>query len=618
MKTSLTCVPLGCWLWIAAASGFVSLFAAPSAEAETKQVLVLYSTSPDSPMASAGDRELPGILEQGLEEDLIYFSEYLDQGRFSDLAHQEAFSAYLRVKYHRQRLDLIIGVQAAAVSFISSRRDELFPGTPVALLALSRPPQRILNSTAVIGDLDLASTIALAIELQPATRHVFVVSGAGVPDKEYERMTREQLKSFEGRLAITYLAGLPTTDLEARLATLPDNSIVYYLVVYQDGAGKDFAPREYAQRVAAAARAPTYTWSDALMDSGIVGGSLLDRGAMMEAVGKLALRVLHGEPADSIPMTSPNLNVRQVDWRQLRRWGISERRVPRGTLVRFKEFSAWDRYKLYVLGAAAILLAQSALIAGLLIQRKRRQQAEKRVEGSQAELGATYERIRDLGSRLLSAQDLERSRIARELHDDISQQVALLNVDLELLRGAVRPDGEGLAGEVLSRAQSIARSVHALSHRLHPAKLRLIGLVSALQALQRELSHADIAIRFTHDEVPPKLPPELTLSLFRIVQEALQNALKYSRAHEVSVHLQGGSDGLALTIVDDGVGFDVDAAWGKGLGLISMSERLEAIGGTLAVRSTPGAGTRLEAKVPHPIVDDAATAAAVVQGADSA
>ena len=92
------------------------------------------------------------------------------------------------------------------------------------------------------------------------------------------------------------------------------------------------------------------------------------------------------------------------------------------------------------------------------------------------------------------------------------------------------------------------------------------------------------------------------MCLFRVVQEALQNALKYSKAHEVSVHLSGRPEGLSLTIVDDGVGFDVDAAWGKGLGLISMGERLEAIGGTLEIRSTPGAGTRLEVTVPIDVV----------------
>ena len=300
------------------------------------------------------------------------------------------------------------------------------------------------------------------------------------------------------------------------------------------------------------------------MGRGIVGGSLKDQTVQLDALGRLALRVLSGESADGIPVSSPNLNVRQVDWRQLRRWGISESRVPQGTRVLFKEPSVWDRYSSTSSALRRVLLAQTLLIAGLLVQRRMRRQAEEQVRGSEEALRSSYERIRDLGSRLLQAQDTERSRIARELHDDISQQVALLSIDLELLLGAVPPDTESLAGDALNRAQDIARSVHDLSHRLHPTKLRLIGLVAALQALQRELSRSD-----TDDHVHPRTCPgesasDLTLSLFRVVQEALQNALKYSRARTVTVDLRGESDVLALTVSDDGVGFDVDAAWGKG------------------------------------------------------
>ena len=140
------------------------------------------------------------------------------------------------------------------------------------------------------------------------------------------------------------------------------------------------------------------------------------------------------------------------------------------------------------------------------------------------------------------------------------------------------------------------------AHRLHPARLRLLGLVAAIEALRKELSPSGIAISLTHESVPPKLPPELTLCLFRIVQEALQNAIKYSGAREVSVRIIGGGDALTVSIVDDGVGFDVDATWDKGLGLISMNERLEAVGGTLEILATPGTGCRVTATVPLVLV----------------
>ena len=121
------------------------------------------------------------------------------------------------------------------------------------------------------------------------------------------------------------------------------------------------------------------------------------------------------------------------------------------------------------------------------------------MRGRELELRNSYERIRDLGARLLNAQESERARIARELHDDISQQMALLQIDLELLGGTAQGDAVAMADDAVNRAQDIARSVHELSHRLHPAKLRLIGLVSALQGLQREMSQSGAVITFTHD-----------------------------------------------------------------------------------------------------------------------
>ncbi len=571
--------------------------AAAAAQDGQKQVLVLYSTRRDAQIVVVGERELPRILGQGLAEGLDYYSETIDQGRFPDSLYQEALRDFLRVKYRGRRFDAVIAMSDLAVEFVGRSRSELFPDTPVVFFSGSADTQHLANSTGVVAPLHFAGTLALAAKLQPDIQQVFVICGAD-SDQSYETLAREQFRPFEPGLTFTYLTGLPTQDLEARLATLPDHSIVYYLVVNRDGAGNSFHPLAYLDRLATVANAPVYSWVDSAMDHGIVGGHLKNLEAETAAVAELTLRVLRGEKADSIPSQAPDLGVNQVDWRQMRRWGIPEARVPADTRIMFRELTTWDRYRVYIIGALAVLLAQAVLIAGLLVQRSRRRDAEAQVRGNQAELRANVERIRDLGARLLNAQDSERSRIARELHDDISQQMALLAIDLELLGGAVRGETAGLAQEALSRAQNVARSVHDLSHRLHPARLRLIGLVAALSGLQRELSNSGVAIRFTHEDVPTDLPTELTVSIFRVVQEALQNALKYSGAHHISVHLSGRPDSLVLAVVDDGVGFDVQTAWGKGLGLISMRERLEGIGGTLNLRSTPGAGVRLDVSVP--------------------
>jgi signal transduction histidine kinase len=217
-------------------------------------------------------------------------------------------------------------------------------------------------------------------------------------------------------------------------------------------------------------------------------------------------------------------------------------------------------------------------------------------------LRASYERIRDLGGRLLMAQEAERTRIARELHDDVGQQLALLAIDLEIIRGT-EPEFEAETGallhETLNRARQVAKSVHDLSHRLHPEKLHLLGLVPALSAIQREFSRPNLNLTFEHQNVPAELPHDVILCLFRITQEALQNIVKHSAAREVSIDLIGTECDLLLTIVDDGMGFEDETARNKGLGLISMGERLDAIGGSLTIRTRPGAGTRLEVSVPH-------------------
>ncbi len=562
-----------------------------------KQVLVVYSTRRDAQIVAIGERELPRILEQGLG-DVDYYSEYIDQARFPDSAYQAGFREFLRLKYKNVRFDAVITVQDVALDLVRGARHELFPGTPIVFFATAPVGDHIENATGLVTALNFSDTLPLIAELQPEVHHIFVVSGAAPADREYERLARQQLRPHESRFAVTYLNGLSTSELESRVSRLPANSAIYYLLVNRNGDGEIVHPLDYLTRLAELAQSPIYCWVDSAMGRGIVGGSLKDQTAQLDAVGRLALRVLSGESADSIPVSSPNLNVREVDWRQLRRWGISESRVPRDTRVLFKEPSVWDRYKVYILGAGTVLLAQTFLIAGLLVQRRRRRQAEELVRGSQEALRTSYDRIRDLGSRLLHAQDTERAYIARELHDDISQQIALLSIDLELLSGAVPPDTEGLAGEALDRVHGIARSVHDLSHRLHPAKLRLIGLVAAIQALHRELPQSGPTITFTHEHVPSSLPTDLTVALFRIVQEALQNAIKHSRARTIRIDLRGGSDDLALTFSDDGVGFDVDEAWGKGLGLMSISERTEAIGGTIDIQSRSGGGTSITIVVP--------------------
>jgi signal transduction histidine kinase len=257
--------------------------------------------------------------------------------------------------------------------------------------------------------------------------------------------------------------------------------------------------------------------------------------------------------------------------------------------------------QLYALGALGLVVAQSCLIALLMAQRARRRRAEMAMRSSQAELRTSFERIRDLGRRLLKAQEAERSRIARELHDDVGQKLALVLIDLQMLGGfgAGEPDMRIPLERTSDRVRDIATSIHDLAHRLHPVTLGLMGLVPALRSLPNDFMGVNVMVTFSVDEASAAaIPADVTLALFRITQEAVQNAAKHSGAREIVVHLRANSEGIVLAVTDDGSGFDVEAALGRGLGLIGMRERVDSIGATLTIRSLTGQGTRLEVSLP--------------------
>jgi signal transduction histidine kinase len=590
-------------LWLAI--GLMPL-AAPAAAAGgddgvQKRVLVVYSTRRDTQLPTLGDREMPRLLEEALSAKPDYYSEYVDGARFPEAQYQQAFRNYLRLKYRGMRFDVVIASHRLAYELVASVRDELFRGTPIVFLTQDRSVRRAANSAEIVVEPDYRRTIDLALRLQPDTTQVFVISGSSPRDTALERVARQQFSSLQSKLAFTYLAGLEIDALEQRLSTLPEHAIVFYLIFYQDAAGQNVTPLDYLGRLTQISNRPVYSWVDSAMNRGVVGGSLLVLESQIRSLASTAARVLRGEAADAIPIAEPDLQVDQVDWRQLRRWNIDDARLPAGALVMYREPGRWDRDRNYIIGGVAVLVVETALIGALILQGARRRRAEAKAREAAAELRLSYERLRDLGGRLLGAQDAERSRIARELHDDISQQLTLLSMDLALLSHAQagRPDdAEKLAHEAHKRVVAVATSVHQLSHQLHPARLRLVGLVAALTSLQQEIQSSGHRITFTHERVPDAIAQDLKVCLYRVAQEAVQNAIKYSGAREIFMSLAGTGDALTLIVGDHGTGFDAQASMHRGLGLVSMGERVEAFGGTLRIQSAPGAGTRIEATVP--------------------
>jgi len=239
-----------------------------------------------------------------------------------------------------------------------------------------------------------------------------------------------------------------------------------------------------------------------------------------------------------------------------------------------------------------ILVAMAAVFIGLRAAHRARVARQ-----------AAEEDLARLGGGLLQVQEAERARIARELHDGISQQLAVVALELDALQSRLPDSDRQHRAEVAVLAQgvrTIAADLHQVTRGLHPARLEHLGLVPAVRALAHDMEQHKLRIDVIESDWPGSLPSVVALSLYRVAQEALHNAAKYSRADTVSVVFRGEEGALTLTIADPGVGFDLHGAGSPaGLGIVSMRQRLRTIGGSLTITSAPGQGTRVQARLPR-------------------
>jgi signal transduction histidine kinase len=323
----------------------------------------------------------------------------------------------------------------------------------------------------------------------------------------------------------------------------------------------------------------------------------------------MALRIAHGVQPQDIPVTAV-ASVPKFDARQLARWGIREDRLPPGSVVLFRQASFWQTYGKYIALAATVFIVETVLLAALLIQRAMRRRAErgrKRAEDAlqtaDEALRGSHAHARDLAGRLIAAQEAERKRIALDLHDDLSQKLALLSIDIDQLDRSSRAnaayDLSSRLHDISARAGEIASDVHGLSHQLHPSKLEVLGLSAATEGFCHEIStQYDVAVAFDVSDVPRAVDPEVALCVFRIVQEAVHNVVKHSGARTARVSLSRAGEDLDLQIADPGIGFSPSERERTGLGLVSMRERVHYVGGTLMVHSVPGRGTQIGVRIP--------------------
>ena len=571
-------------------------------ESTQKTVLLLYSHEREAGTYTGLDHSLREALQAGAAYHTVFYTEYLDLMRFPDEQHGRQTVESLRVKYAGRRVDLIVVVSSLAFDFVMERAEEVFPGVPIVFtsvgVAKAQSSYLRSNVTGVAIKRDLRLTLELALRLQPDTTRVIVPVGTSSTEKIWAEDTRKLLQPYESRVAIDYLGDLSIDEMLSRLRHLEPRTIVLSSsVFFYDAAGDYFLPEETLERVSAAASVPVYGTNEPELGTGIVGGVLYDLAQSGAAAGRMGQRILAGAAPSSIPVETIDPNYNIFDARQLRRWNISMSRLPPGSVVRYQEQTVWERYKLYIVGALVVMALQSALIAGLIMLRAQGRRAEVAARASHA-------RIQDLAHRLIAAQEAERTRIARELHDDAGQRLASFSITLSDVRRRSVGSPEQLPPELVKLEEQmmlLSDDLRLLSHEWHPRILEHLGLIEALRARCVEVAaESGIAVGL---DVPPDLgdamSDEVALCLYRVAQETLRNVAKHAQARRAHVSLSRHNGTVAMSVADDGSGFPADEFFGaQGLGLTSLNERVMMLGGTFAVTSSPGKGTTVSVTVP--------------------
>ena len=694
---------------------FVSLLAGIS-NAQVKplrNVLIIHEVGAYLPLSDYVDRGIRGSFDSSPYR-IVFHREFLQAGMFTDSDLQ--FRDFIVNRYRNYQPDVIIVVGQAPLQFLTETHEKAFRGVPIVFclpdrLLASLPEE--LHFTGVLGDIAAAKTLDAALQLRPGIKRVVVVGGMGDVDLERNAAIRNQLKSYESHLEISYFTGIPVPDLVHRLQNLPSDAIVLLGNLGLDSAGNLYSTTESGAIVAGNASVPVFSLIDRSLNHGEVGGKVSDSIEQGKIAGGMALRILNGEKPQNIPIMK-DVTTYMFDWRALKRWGFKESDLPPGSVVLNREPTLWERGRKYFEVGIAVIFLQAISILALFRQRARKRKAEAELVTSEEKFSKTFRRsplvlaisrtsdsrfievnesfeqqlgwkrdevigrtpldlrlwasaeqraeftnqiqtngsVRDLEAfirrkdgeirtllvsgevlevggqnytlsvaaditerkqaeemlstmsrRLIEAHEEERTWIARELHDDINQRIALLSVQLELWAAHSPSSWVAFTDQIRVVRQSVANlgtDIQALSHRLHSSKLDFLGLAVAAGGFCREFSEQKhVEIDFSQAGIPEKLPKEISLCLFRVLQEALQNAVKHSGERQFRVELRATSGEIQLMVNDQGVGFDQqDANNRHGLGLVSMRERTHLVGGELSIKSEPNRGTTISAWVP--------------------
>jgi signal transduction histidine kinase len=437
---------------------FVNVLPSFAAEAPRPQaILVLEQSDVRGPFYAqifASIRD--SALGSGRADATIY-AENLDLTRFPGPEYEASLLEHLKTKYADRPIGVIVAIGVDSLKFLNRRKSALWPDVPVVFgLVPDRPETRALLSpemTGTFANADLAQTIVVAHATVPDLAAIVLV-GEAWKDQAVFGHWKDEIPGAAAGLVVADLSGLKMQELRNRVASLPDRSAIIYSAIYSDGEGSYYPPAYALSLIAESANRPIVIASETSLGHGGIGGFLLLPEVIGREAGTLAKRILGGETASSIPVSTGD-NVRPIfDWRQLQRWGVAETSLPDGSEIRFRTPTIWEQYRWQSLTALSIILLQAFLITGMLYERRRRRTAEIEARHRMSEL-AHLSRRATVGEMTAS--------IAHELNQPLA---AILNnaEAAESLLKKPSPDLEELSEIVADIRRDDARASEIIKH----------------------------------------------------------------------------------------------------------------------------------------------------------
>ncbi|HET6564956.1 MAG TPA: ATP-binding protein [Xanthomonadales bacterium] len=556
---------------------------------ESYHVLILNSFNQDSEPYARIREEFMLELQAKVSTQPAFYQFDLQQ-RSNNLETSDSLRVeLLRNQFRNEQPDLVVAIGPPAVNFWFNHRQEVFPQVPTLIASSEYMLKQFTlqpQDASVGNSWTFPEVVGNILQLLPDTQHILVVFGSSDNERRLAETARQSLLAHADRIDFIYSNDMSLRELQHQLSGMKQDSAVLFGIFDSDANGLVLSGDLGLAMVRSASPVPVFGFFAEQLGHGIVGGPLIPLTATAKEMAVSAFQLLSQGRADKAHR-SLSMDPHTYDWRELEKWGIAPARLPQGSIVKFKPPTLWNEYSRWIVLAGALFLVQVFLIIDLLLQRRRRRRAE------QANLSLTR--------RLFTAHEDEQRRIARELHDDLSQRLARLSIDAGYLVN--NPTGDAvaeIARDMQPRLVSLGKDVHDMSMLLHPSVIDDLGIAAALASeCERVQRHSEAEIVSHISPVNQAVPYDTSLAIFRIAQEALHNAVRHANATRIELSLVSDGNWLTLTVWDDGVGFETTREpEAVGLGMFSMRERASLVKGTLTVRSSPLEGTTITAVVP--------------------